>query len=673
MADLKQQLAQTSKFIQLGKLEAAEKRLRRLLAEFPNQPQVLAGLANIAILRKELHAAVERLEQLLAVKPYDHQVHRQLSMVHNNLGAQYEHDERFEQALYHFQRALRVQPNNHLALYNLGLLYRQRGALSDAKAILQRAVQLQPENLDYLIALARLQEQLHQHADAVVTTKRYLASRSQDLQIKNQLARQLKNGDHVEEARTVYDEIYHQDPHQVRALIASKLALPAVYRNHAHIVQSRIDYAKGLDELWDLVDQKAIPVEGVNLDAFRWCNFFLAYQGRNDCPLQEKYGCFLSQALADLVDPPPPRPVRRRPRILIISSFLRDCTVGHYFHSWVDALVKTGFETLLIQLGPYEDNFTQEIGSQATRLLRFKGKPSTIVTPIRELQADLILYPELGMDEDTFLLGSLRLAPIQICAWGHPSTTGLPSIDYYLTCQSMEPEDAPSHYSEKLIGLPGLGTAYRPTALEENRDRPALGLPEHRRLYLLPHSPFKVHPDNDALMTDLLSRDPDGCLIMFEGPNPVHTEGLLSRIKGVLTDHGISADHRLVILPAMSRQRYLQANHCCDVMLDTLHWSGGNSSLDALSVGLPIVTVPGKLMRGRQTAAMLQMLGLEELVCNAPVQMAEKAIEIAHDSAMRQHLSRSIVDRQPALFDRPEGPEQLTKIIGDLLARDIPK
>jgi predicted O-linked N-acetylglucosamine transferase (SPINDLY family) len=68
-------------------------------------------------------------------------------------------------------------------------------------------------------------------------------------------------------------------------------------------------------------------------------------------------------------------------------------------------------------------------------------------------------------------------------------------------------------------------------------------------------------------------------------------------------------------------------------MLDTMHWSGGNTSLDALSSGLPIVTLEGRFMRGRQSAAMLRTVGVEELIARDAQQYVDIALRVARDPA----------------------------------------
>ena len=63
------------------------------------------------------------------------------------------------------------------------------------------------------------------------------------------------------------------------------------------------------------------------------------------------------------------------------------------------------------------------------------------------------------------MLAALWLAPIQCASWGHPDTTGLPTIDYFLSGELMEPPDADEHYTERLVRLPNLAIYYEPLEL----------------------------------------------------------------------------------------------------------------------------------------------------------------------------------------------------------------
>jgi len=88
-------------------------------------------------------------------------------------------------------------------------------------------------------------------------------------------------------------------------------------------------------------------------------------------------------------------------------------------------------------------------------------------------------------------------------------------------------------------------------------------------------------------------------------------------------------------------------------MLDTMHWSGGNTSLDALACGLPMVTLPGAFMRGRQSAGMLNLLGVPELIARDRDSYLAITARLIADAAWRRELSARIRSAQGRLFDVP--------------------
>jgi predicted O-linked N-acetylglucosamine transferase (SPINDLY family) len=104
-------------------------------------------------------------------------------------------------------------------------------------------------------------------------------------------------------------------------------------------------------------------------------------------------------------------------------------------------------------------------------------------------------------------------------------------------------------------------------------------------------------------------------------------------------------------------------------MVDTLHCSGGNTSLDALHAGLPIITCPGALMRGRQSMAMLRHLGLHELIVDSPQRLAELAVEIAHDPGRREALGKRIRSGLPELAGSDAPLHALDTHLKSFLAR----
>ena len=104
---------------------------------------------------------------------------------------------------------------------------------------------------------------------------------------------------------------------------------------------------------------------------------------------------------------------------------------------------------------------------------------------IRDRDLDALIYPELGMNETTLALATLRLAPQQLAAWGHPETSGLPTLDGFLSAELFEPPDAQDHYTEPLVRLPNLGVHCEPHGVTPAEvDLPPWGYPRRSGVHL---------------------------------------------------------------------------------------------------------------------------------------------------------------------------------------------
>ncbi len=474
-------------------------------------------------------------------------------------------------------------------------------------------------------------------------------------------ARRLAMGNRAAEAIARYHDILALQPDHLGAALGAWLTLPAVYRSAAELGAARARLEQGVTALLaDRARYTHLPAASC-IAQLAWVNFFVAYQGLDDTAWQRRYGDFVASLLhAHLPQfrqaPDVPIGHRRRIRVGFVSEYFRRSTVGGYFAGWITRLDPDRFETFVYHLSPRQDGLTRHIAAHCTRFVDLAtpehASLSACAARIRADAPDVLIYPEIGMDPHGFLLASLRLAPRQCAGWGHPVTTGLASIDCFLSSRDMEPADGDGHYRERLVRLDGLGVAYPRPAPPPPKTRGDFGLPEDRTLYLCPHALFKLHPDFDALLARLLAEDTSGVLVLFEAEHPAVTQSYLQRLGGALAEAGVEARQRLIVLPYQSHADYRAINRLCDVMLDPPHWSGGNTALDAIASGLPLVTFAGRFMRGRQSAAMLQRLGLAELVADSADAYLRIALALAHDPAWRARVRTHLADHADVLFDQ---------------------
>lgn len=663
------------------------------LALRPDWPPALLLQANAGLRSGALDAAIGALQKLCQIAPAAAPLLNALATALNNRGSRARRAGDEPAALRDFEAALRHAPSHALAGFNRALCLSALGRREDAERALREHVSAHPQDLEARVELALLGPESPQRVAAVAPFLSLpdFAQLPAELRLRAEragpaperalqplfeldedarrrwawpLGEQLRLDNHAEAARRAYAASPSRTDTPLRERLAAALSGPMVYANTAQLQAERARQHEALHALASAL--RHTPPRGQTLDDLAWSHFALAYMGEDDAALMRELGALMQSAARAVAPGFVEAPACAYPRrVVLVGSVFRDCTAGAYFGGWVGWLREAGFEVVLYQLGPHRDAETERMAAIASRF-HYVDEHTPLGAIAEQLLAEragLILYPELGMDSRLSPLAALKLARRQATAWGHPVTSGLRSLDAYFSCADMEPAEAAQHYLEPLRLLPGLGVDYRRPPLPPPAPRAELSLPERGPLLLAPQSLFKLHPDNDALYAELLQRLPQASLLLFDD-RTAWREALTRRLPRAGVDPA-----RLHWLTTGSRARYLQINAACDLMLDSRHFSGGNASLDALQAGLPVLTTPGRFMRGRQTAAMLVRLGLQERLCvEDPARLADRAVELIA-SGEAAALRRAIPPRMPELFEAEAARRAFVEHIEDLTSR----
>jgi CRISPR-associated protein Csy1 len=632
---------------------AAVADLEAAVALTPGDARIWNELGVLSTMSNRADRAAAAFQQAVTIDPNS-------ARAWNNLGNSLRSTSRPAEAAAAFERAIAIKPDYALALANLGSARQDLGENAAAQTALEKALAMDPKLPAALLALGSLSRHLGNLDKAVALFARAAQSDRKDPKPCLQLAYTLAERDDVPMARQVYAEARQRDPTQMRALFGAHLTLPMVPESAAAVAVARAEFDAGLAALDSALPEVArLQPEAAMLDGLPWSNFLLAYQGEDDRALQMHYARVVGAAI-DAVAPQWRTPLAPRPRagrkirVGFASYFFRDGTAGRYFEHWITDLDPNEFEVVLYHMHPGTDALFDRLARRADVVRRCpRWAPSKIAPLVRSDDLDALIYTELGMEATTFALAALRLAPLQCAAWGHPVTTGQPTIDVFFSSDAMEPADGDAHYSERLVRLPGIGTRYAQPCPPGDATRSRFGLPDDALLLLCPQSLFKIHPDNDALFARVLAGVAHSRLVVFEGRHPALTAKYLARLDGALAREGLAREGRVHVLAQCSHDDYLRVNEVCDLMLDTLHWSGGNTSLDALTCGLPLVTVPGRYMRGRQSTGMLRLMGLEELVARDSDDYVRLALSLGADRERLASLRACILAARGRLFDDP--------------------
>jgi predicted O-linked N-acetylglucosamine transferase (SPINDLY family) len=542
------------------------------------------------------------------------------------------------------------------ALQQLARTSHELGRLDEALAHCQRAVELRPgapgarNNLGTVLRdLGRDDEALAQYDRALAADPRFFTAHfNRGLTLR-------RLGD-IASARASFERAFALKPDFLEADLAACMAeLPVLYADAAEIDARRAAYAAHLERLSAQVARAGTPAalaEAVGSHQ----PFYLAYQGRNDRALQASYGALVARAMGARFPPAPlPQPpLPREPvRLGVVSAFFRQHSNWKIpIRGWLAGLDRTRFRVFGYHTGTERDAQT---AVAAELCERFVQGPLRLDDWRRTILADaphVLLYPEIGMDQVTAQLAAQRLAPVQCVSWGHPVTSGFPAIDYFLSSDRMEPTDAQAHYSERLVRLPNLSICYeasatRPAALS----RAELGLRENAVAYWCCQSLPKYLPQYDEVFARI-ARAVGDCqftFIEFAGGRHV-TEVFRRRLESAFARQGLRAADHCVVLPRLDPNRFVAAMGACDVLLDSIGWSGCNSTLESLVHDLPIVTLRGELMRGRHTSAILEMMGLDDMIALTVDDYVAIALRLGRSAAERAAVGARIAANKQRLY-----------------------
>jgi predicted O-linked N-acetylglucosamine transferase (SPINDLY family) len=608
----------------------------------------------------------------------------------SNLGRALRSLGRLDDAATQFEIVLKSAPASPAAHFNLASVLERIGRTAGAESHYRSAISLRPDFFDAHIQLASLLQASGRAPEALASGERAVALRPDSAGARNNLGNILRNIGRRDEAIAQYEKALGIDPnsfmahyncgvalrgetriaeartHFARALtlrpdfLEAELALcmaelPALYENQSEINERRDAYAGRLAKLSaDL--ERAGAADDLSEAIGSHQPFYLPYQGRNDRDLQILYGSLVCKILAakypTAVLPKPPA-AHEPIRLGIVSGFFRQHSNWKIpIKGWLSELDRDRFHVTGYYTSGERDG---ETDAAAASCRRFVQGPLPLDSWRRAILDDaphVLLFPEIGMDRVSAQLAAQRLAPVQCCSWGHPVTSGFPTIDYFISSDLMEPEGAAAHYSEELIRLPNLSIYYEPGEVRSDGiDRAQLGLRADAVVYWCCQSLPKYLPQYDDVFARIAAQVPDCqfAFIEFGGGRGV-TAMFQARLERAFKQAGLNAGDHCVFLPRLAPDRFVAAIGQCDVVLDSIGWSGCNSVLEGLVHDVPIVSFEGEMMRGRHTAAILEMMDVRGTTARTIDEYVSIATSLGRNKARRLELSAEIAQKKLRLY-----------------------
>jgi protein O-GlcNAc transferase len=582
--------------------------------------------------RGQLDEAIALLERAVELEPG-------IAAAHNNLGSAYRDRGNAPAALAAYQEAARLAPKFAEAHYGIGLMLMAERRYEEALASLRRAIELKPAMAEARFEAGNAQMGLGNWQAALGEFKAAIAAR----------------------------------PDYAEARWARAMShLPAVYGVGTDPGERRRAFAAELKALgkWFATTKRPDAYLAVGVHQ----PFYLAYQEESNRELLAQYGALCAELMGawqsraglGIRGRSPNR--NSQPRIGIVSAHVYDHSVWTALvRGWVERLAARS-DLRIFHLGAGNDAETAFARKRAAQFHTGARGFEEWARLIHAAELDLVIYPEIGMDATTAKLAAMRLAPVQAASWGHPETTGLPSIDYFLSAQTLEPPDAQAHYTEKLVALPNLGCSL--AAPRDEAAEPFIGLEERAGEVLLvcPGTAFKYAPQRDWVLAEIAKRVPNSRLVFFRSrPEPL-ADKLRERLREAFRRARVDFERHVVFIPWQTRAAFQALLRRADLYLDTIGFSGFNTAVQALECGLPIVAREGRFLRGRLASGPLERIGLAELVAPSDEAYVELAAGLAGERERRQALRRRIESARGALFDDPAPLDALERFIESVVA-----
>jgi len=337
-----------------------------------------------------------------------------------------------------------------------------------------------------------------------------------------------------------------------------------------------------------------------------------------------------------------PKKTPGRIRIAYVSGDFYRHPVGFFMLQIIAAHNRKDFEVFCYsQLHQKPDDLTALFEQNADHFIDITHMDDTMLAEQMEADAIHIAVDLSGHTFDSRTAAfAQRMAPVQISYLGYPNTTALPAMDFHITDHYAQDIKHGTLYSEKLLFMPKSFLCY---GVEWSEDKKETTPCEETGIITFDsfNNSRKMNLEVINTWADILKRVTNSRFILkFNGSGNTLIQ---QNIQHLFAEHGIDKERIILLDRTATVSEHILAYHHIDIALDTFPYTGTTTTCEALSQGVPVVTLVGPKHANRVSYSILKNIGYEESIAYSQQEYVEKAVNLANNpqglSILRRCLS----------------------------------
>lgn len=633
----------------LGQQQEGLESLTKAVELAPTSPNALFGLGSAFHVMGRNQDAVNAYQAVLRHDPNHSAACSNLATI---LIAYGQHT----QAKLFSQRAVDVTPRFANAVFNLALCHDALGETTEAETVYRTLLDIDPKHERAMVNLGTLLGRMERHKEAFGFFQKAMEIKPDWALPRVNAALTLREMGQESFANDLVVKVVKEEPSNLLAAVVHTVAaLPAVVGDESERDVSRELFQERLSAIRTSL-KTATPAE-VETAIGAIQPYYLAYRSEDNRALLANYGEVIVDAMAPFQPVVPAESKRKSERLTvgIVTAHARKHSVWDAITKGiVKGLNRSKIKLVLFSLDHRDRQPPELQPDKGDRFVSGLVGLQQWVNAIFEVEPDVLIYPEVGMNQRVLQLAALRLAPKQYAMWGHPETTGLSTIDGYFSGTAFEPMHADQYYTEQLIRLPGTGSFYEPVVKITNDQANNQQKKISRSKIVCPSAAFKFQPEYDHVFIDIARRNPTAEIVFFHMTKRWISDRFQVRLTAAFSEAGLSFQDHVTFMDWMSQTDFHRFLIESDVVIDTIGFSGYNTAIQTLEVGTPFVAFEGRFMRGRLASGVLREIGLDELVANDEEDFVTKVSEFVNNKDLQMEFRAKIKEGIGHLFEKSD-------------------